>query len=64
MVDKRTVSSFERYVLGREKNGEKKLEFHGERLTEKSIIFDQTLQRTKIHYWFQMQVDIDNLDKI
>ena len=26
--------------------------------------FDQTVQRTKRQYWFQMQLDIDNLDKI
>ena len=25
--------------------------------------FDQTVQRTKRQYWFQMQLDIDNLDK-
>ena len=25
--------------------------------------FDQTVQRTKRHYWFQMQIDIDNLDR-
>ena len=24
--------------------------------------FDQTVQRTKRQYWFQMQLDIDNLD--
>ena len=25
--------------------------------------FDQTVQRTKRHYWFQIHLDIDNLDK-